>query len=142
MLASLLWTLMLLPTAAPIPGDEKDLPKEAKYLLDLCEGQHRALIRSCEILLLTKHAGYKPEKVKSRLRASRRELYTKRLYLIDLFLSQPKKWVHQDLSFRERAALHAIQTRLRDELQRAYDSGEAERLPPEPEDPRDRRGAK
>jgi hypothetical protein len=126
--------------AAPVPGDERHLPKEAKYLLDLSEAQHRALIRCAEIVLRAKLDGRDLGKVKVQLRISRRELYRQRLYLIDLFLSQPEVWLRHELSFRQRAALWAMQVRLRNELQRAYDSGEAEKLPPEPEDPRDRRG--
>jgi hypothetical protein len=132
--AALCLTVSLAMAAAPVPGDERHLPKEAKYLLDLSEAEHRALIRSSEILLRSKLVGYDLEKVKVNLRIGRRELYTKRLYLIDMILSQLRTWIRQELSFRGRAALSAMKARLRDELQQAYDLGEAESEPPEPED--------
>jgi uncharacterized protein (DUF2267 family) len=95
-------------------------------------------MRTLEVLLRTKLPGHKLDHARAYLPKIVRALYTERLSLIDRMLLDPQKWLRQKLSFRERAALWAMHSRLREELQRAYERGEAVKEPPAPVDPRDR----
>jgi hypothetical protein len=96
--AALCLTMSLAMAAAPPHNNERHLPKEAKYLLDLHESHALAEIRLCELILATESRARVFEIARKDLRLFRRKLYMERIDLIDKILHDPQRWIYQDLS--------------------------------------------